>query len=106
MNPNTRITLAELKDEHLEKVIDIYRSIGLTWDQKVPLANEVRGELEFKMETEFRPTKMDISKMLITQKPFSRTDYIHVYITYNHHANAPDNANKIFDQIIRQKFTH
>jgi hypothetical protein len=104
MDPNTRVALTELSDEHLEKIVDIYRSVGLAWDQETPIADEVRDELEIRMEAEFRPTMVDISKMLIGQRPFSGKDYVHIYITYNGRANAPNDADKIFDQRIRKEF--
>jgi len=104
IEPNTRIQLEELTDEHLETIIRIFRDVGLKWDQKIPSAREVVRGLEAQSEYELRPTMADISKMFITQRPYESSDYIHVYITYNSRARAPDGAREHFDQRMRRDF--
>jgi hypothetical protein len=104
MDPNTRITLRSLRNKHLEQIIDVYRSTGMSWSMEVPTAVEVRSELSDQAEYELRPTGADISKMILTQREFKGQEYLHAYITYNRHANAPENADKLFDQKMREHF--
>ena len=104
MEPNTRIKLTELTDRHVETIIGIFRGVGLTCDQEILCAEEIVRELESQSEYELRPTMGDISKMILTQKPFGLIYYVHVYITHNRHANAPESAKDDFDRRMRKEF--
>ena len=107
MEPNTKLTLEELTDEHLEKVIDFFRSSGLDWYGEIPLAHEVKEELESRNGTEFRSTiAIDISKLIVDKRHSYQDDqdYLHFSISYGQDANAPENADKSFDKKIRGEF--
>jgi hypothetical protein len=104
MDPNTRLTLRTLRNRHIEEIIGIYRSCGLKWNMEIPTVEEVRTELSDGLEYETRPTGADISKMIFAQGEFQEKQYVHVYITYNRFAAAPPNADKLFDQRMREHF--
>ena len=114
MEPNTRLKLEELTDAHLQKVIEIYKSLGLICDEnpfKRLSADFVKKEIRSFGSLEIRPViSMDIGKMHLEDRLSSDGQtYFHVSIGFNHSFYASQNVDttKIkeqFDKAMEDEF--
>lgn len=115
--PNTRILIADLTEEELEKNLstffEIYQSIGLRCD-KDPLwgtsIRSVKEDLMDRGEFEFRPLVcMDSGKLFVESRYFEGNRYLHTHITIDSrfrdlHTCDTKTARAKYDQVVRERF--
>ncbi len=87
--PDTKIRLAELSDEHLAEVTDVYKSLGLLCDPdpfQYTNSEAIKREIKEMVSSEVRPfAAIDTGKILIGERKGEEDGkkYVHVQISIN-----------------------
>ena len=110
--PNTRILVDEFTDEHLQRIMGIYRSIGFLCDPD-PIKGMTAEQYRRTQNLELRPASMLSSHVTIQAAHCSADDGMYVHVVMNldkvpiyHQVDADtlDNAEKVFNEAIWREF--
>lgn len=98
-NPNTRILCGKLKESDLEKLIELYKEIGLNVNSPFPAVDSINSDNKKWKEFEITPdaTHSDY-KLIIGIKNFKGDLYIDAYV------NANLELKEKYDRLVREYF--
>jgi len=108
MNPNTRIRLENLTEDHCEQIIDAYKSLGLKVNDltmnPAAMAHSIQDELRQRHSIEYRPDGISQNK-LDFELGYAEDGCEYLHIIVRALSSDITTITEEFDKKIRELFT-
>lgn len=98
-NPNTRILCGKLKKSDLEKLVELYKEVGLNVNSSLPSVDSINLDNKQWKEFEITPDTIHSDyKLIIGIRNFKGNLYIDAYV------NANLDLKEKYDRLVREYF--